>query len=439
MNKYKKVAVMKKIGIMTLGCRVNQYESDAIKEEFEKRGYSVTGAVPGCDLYIVNTCTVTAESDAKCRKTIRRLARLRDESGASLAVIGCFSQGAPENEVLSLADFVIGNREKMSVVEKADEIISKAESGGVKTLAGAEYEKMNISRSVHAKAYVKIEDGCNNFCTYCFVPYVRGRVRSREAEEIICEIHRLEENGYNEIILTGIETASYGEDLKKQEALCKLIEEICEKTGVTRIRLGSMYPSFFTPERCRRLALCKPVLPHFHLSVQSASTNVLARMKRGYDREGLYEAVKNIRSEFPDAALSCDVICGFPGESEEDFDDSRRFIKEAEILHAHIFPYSKREGTKAPLLDGQVDEKIKHGRAALLKKEAEETRDRVLLSMVGKEVSVLVEKIRDGFIFGYTEHFVYVKARHDGTSCVGNVIKFKLEKENLALSEDTEN
>jgi len=430
---------MKKIGIMTLGCRVNQYESDAIKEELEKRGYEVTGAKAGCDLYILNTCTVTAESDAKCRKAIRRLSRLRDESGGSLAVIGCFSQGAPDSEVLSLADFVIGNRDKMSVAERVDEIISKVEHGGVVSLAGAEYEKMNISRSVHAKAYVKIEDGCNNFCTYCFVPYVRGRVRSRERSDIISEIHRLEENGYTEIILTGIETASYGEDLGEEDALCRLIEEICEKTGVTRIRLGSMYPSFFTPERCQRLARLKSVLPHFHLSVQSASSRVLERMRRGYDREGLYTAVKNIRSAFPDAALSCDVICGFPGESEEDFNDSRSFIKDAEILHAHIFPYSKREGTRAPLLDGQLDEKIKHERAALLKREAEEVRDTVLRSMIGKSVSVLVEKLRDTYLFGYTEHFVYVKVKNTTAARVGEVVSFKLEKEHLALSEDTEN
>lgn len=430
---------MGKIGIMTLGCRVNQYESDAIKEELEKLGYEVGGMRDGCDLYIVNTCTVTAESDAKCRKAIRRAARLRDASGGALAVIGCFSQGDADNEVLSLADFVIGNREKMSVAKKVSEIISKVEHGGVKSLAGTEYEKMAISRCAHAKAYVKIEDGCNNFCTYCFVPYVRGRVRSRERADIISEIQRLEKNGYTEIILTGIETASYGEDLGEEDALCRLIEEISEKTGVTRIRLGSMYPSFFTPERCKRLAGCPAVLPHFHISVQSASSNVLERMRRGYDREGLYTAVENLRREFPECALSCDIICGFPGESEEDFSDSLRFISDASILHAHIFPYSKREGTKAPLLDSQIDEKTKHERASIMQKDAEAVRDRVLLSMVGKEVSVLVEKIKDGKFYGYTEHFVYVKAEtYDGLK-VGDVVRFKLEKENLALSEDTEN
>ncbi len=429
---------MKKIGFLTLGCRVNQYESDALKEAFEKLGYETGELREGCDLYVINTCTVTAESDAKCRKAIRRAARLRDASGGALAVIGCFSQGDPENEVLSLADYVIGNTGKMSVAEKAEMIISKTEHGGVAGLAGARYEKMAISRSVHAKAYVKIEDGCNNFCTYCFVPYVRGRVRSRERADIISEIHRLEENGYTEIILTGIETASYGEDFGEEDALCRLIEAICETTRVTRIRLGSMYPSFFTPERCKRLAACHAVLPHFHLSVQSASTNVLSAMHRGYDRDGLYRAVENIRAEFPDATLSCDMICGFPGETEEDFNDSKRFIKDAKILHAHIFPYSKRKGTKAPLLDGQIDEKVKHGRAALMQSEAESVRDEILLSMVGRDASVLVEKIHDGFLYGYTEHFVYVKAENTGSARVGDVVRIKLQKEHMTLSEYTE-
>ena len=429
---------MKKIGIMTLGCRVNQYESDAVKEEFEKLGYEVGGIREGCDLYIVNTCTVTAESDAKCRKVIRRLARLRDASGGSLVVMGCFSQGAPDSEVLSLADYVIGNGNKMSVVEKVEKILDKTEHGGVVSLAGAKYEEMQISRCAHAKAYVKIEDGCNNFCTYCFVPYVRGRVRSRDKDEIIEEILRLEENGYTEIILTGIETASYGEDRGESDALCTLIEGISEKTSIKRLRLGSMYPSFFTPERCKRLALCPCVLPHFHLSVQSGATNVLERMRRGYTREELYGAVENIRREFPDTALSCDMICGFPGESESDFEDSVNFIKDAGILHAHIFPYSKREGTKAVLLDGQIDEKIKHARAALMQKEAEKVSREALERYHKKTASVLVEKTKNGLAYGYTEHFIYQIFENKMNANVGDVVEIIFNKDNAFLKEDTE-
>lgn len=429
---------MKKIGIMTLGCRVNQYESDAVKEELEKLGYEVGPTREGCDLYILNTCTVTAESDAKCRKAIRRLARLRDASGGALAVMGCFSQGSPDSEVLSFADFVIGNGNKMSVVKKIKEILDKTERGGVASLACAKYEEMRISRCAHAKAYVKIEDGCNNFCTYCFVPYVRGRVRSRDKDEIIDEIHRLEENGYTEIILTGIETASYGEDRKETDALCALIEEISKKTGITRLRLGSMYPSFFTPERCQRLASCHCVLPHFHLSVQSGATAVLSRMRRGYTREELYGAVENIRRAFPDAALSCDMICGFPGESESDYEDSVNFIKDAEILHAHIFPYSKREGTKAVLLDGQIDEKIKHERAASMQNDAEKVSQKALSKYNGKSVRVLVEKVKNGKAYGYTEHFIYQIFDNKTSARVGDVVEIIFDKDSAFLQEDTE-
>ena len=428
---------MKKIGFLTLGCRVNQYESDAIKERLEALGHEVCELRDGCDLYIVNTCTVTAESDAKCRKAIRRAARLRDASGGRLAVIGCFSQGAPDSEVLSLADFVIGNKGKSEIADMLDGILSGDERGGVVSLAGAEYEKMQISRCAHAKAYVKIEDGCNNFCTYCFVPYVRGRVRSRDCDDIIAEVKRLEKNGYTEIILTGIETASYGEDRDEEDALCTLIERITRETTVTRLRLGSMYPSFFTPDRCRRLSECKTVLPHFHLSVQSASTSVLERMRRGYDRAGLYLAVKNIREYFSNAALSCDMICGFPGETESDFQDSVSFLRDAEILHAHIFPYSKRAGTKAPLLDGQLDERIKHSRAAEMQKVAEEVSVKAVARYIGRPVKVLVERVRDGMALGYTEHFVYTRIKTDSAR-VGEVISATLEKDSIFLAEDTE-
>ncbi len=424
---------MKKIGIMTLGCRVNQYESDAVCEELEKRGYEISDFSEKCDLYIINTCAVTAESDAKSRKAIRRGARLRDEHRSRLAVMGCFAQGTPDAEVLSLADYVIGNRDKMSVAERVEEILKGECRGGVESLAGAPFEKMNITHCRHAKAYVKIEDGCNNFCTYCFVPYVRGRVRSRDSEDIIAEVAGLTDNGYREIILTGIETASFGEERGESGALVTLISDIHRKTPVERIRLGSMYPSFFTREVCRSLSQIPCVMPHFHLSVQSASDNVLSLMKRGYTKNELYSAVSNIREFFPDCALSCDIICGFPGESDEDFQDSVEFLKKAEILHAHIFPYSKREGTRAEKFDNQIDEKTKHERAAIMQKTAERVRDKVLEKYLNKTSSVLVERVRGKISDGYTEHFVHVEFENNGTP-VGDIAKIVLKKENISFS-----
>ena len=428
---------MKKIGILTLGCRVNQYESDAVSEALEKLGYEISDFFGKCDLYIINTCTVTAESDAKCRKAIRRAARLRDKYSARLVVMGCFSQGAPESEVLSFADFVIGNGNKMSVVENIDGILSGEVRGNIDTLDKAEFEKMNITHCRHAKAYVKIEDGCNNFCTYCFVPYVRGRVRSRDTADVISEVSSLVKNGYREIILTGIETASFGEDRGEKGSLTSLISEICEKTSVERIRLGSMYPTFFTPEVCRKLSEFPAVMPHFHLSVQSASTQVLSLMKRGYTAKELYEAVSNIRKYFPTATLSCDMICGFPGESEEDFLESMRFIEDAEILHAHIFPYSKREGTRAAKFPSQIDESIKHERASRMLDLSLSVRARVIEKFFEKPVRVLVERDRNGTLDGYTEHFVHVEFKKTGNAKAGDVAEFILKKENVTLSQDT--
>ncbi len=428
---------MKKIGILTLGCRVNQYESDAVSEALEKKGYSVGDIEKGCDAYIINTCTVTAESDAKCRKAIRRAARLRDESGGVLIVMGCFAQGAKQGGVLDLADFVIGNGRKMTVSEKIEKIIEKTEHGGVESIAGADFEKMEITHCRHAKAYVKIEDGCNNFCTYCFVPYVRGRVRSRKKEDIISEIRQLEDKGYTEIILTGIETASYGEEWGEKEVLISLIEEISDSTSVSRLRLGSMYPSFFTRERCRRLAALPCVMPHFHLSVQSGSDDVLKNMRRGYTRQELYEAVANIREFIPDASLSCDMICGFPQESEENFTDSLKFIEECEILHAHIFPYSKRQGTSAAGFSGQIPENIKHDRAKKMAESAVSVSGKVLEKYLGKPCRVLVEQVKGDCIFGYTEHFIHVCAKSVRAS-VGEIVSLNLKKEHIFSSEDTE-
>ena len=418
---------MKKIGILTLGCRVNQYESDAVREALENRGYRVVGAEKDCVLYIINTCTVTAESDAKCRKAIRRVARLRDEAHSALVVMGCFSQGDPDSEVLSLADYVIGTRDKMSVVEKLDDIIAKKEHGGVVSLAGAPFEKMNITRCAHAKAYVKIEDGCNNFCTYCFVPYVRGRVRSRDESDILSEIKSLSENSYREIILTGIETASFGEDRGESDALCALVEKIEKETDITRVRFGSMYPTFFTKERAERLAKSKIVMPHFHLSVQSGADAVLEKMGRKYNEKELFEAVENIREAFPDATLSCDIICGFPGESEEDFKKSLYFIEKAEILHAHIFPYSKRRLTRAADFDSQVKEEIKKERTSVMQSVAGGVSLAVRGKYIGKRVRVLVEKIVSSRAFGYTENFIYTSFPMECK--VGDIVEIELKKE----------
>ncbi len=422
---------MKKIGILTLGCRVNQYESDALAEEFEKNGYEVCDFEEECDLYVINTCTVTGESDAKCRKAIRRAHRRAETNGAKLAVIGCFAQGAENDETLSLADYVSGNRDKMALVGFADRIFGGERFNKVSSLAGAEYEKMSMTRCTHAKAYVKIEDGCNNFCTYCFVPFVRGRVRSRDSADIINEVKALVQNGYREVILTGIETASFGQDKGDDGALVILIREINDKTGIERVRLGSMYPSFFTDENTRALSEIPCVMPHFHLSVQSASNEVLKNMKRGYGEKELYMSVENIYKYFDAPTLSCDMICGFPMETEEDFQKSVRFIINAEILHAHIFPYSKRAKTLASKFDFQVSEFEKKQRTAQMSKTAEQVHNAVLEKYIGKKDRVLVEQIKNGMCYGYTTRFIYARFPEIDGVKVKDVVEMQIERENL--------
>lgn len=410
-----------KIGIITLGCRVNQYESDAISEMLVNKGHRVTKFDDDCDVCIINTCTVTAESDSKCRKTIRRVLR----SGVPVAVIGCFAQGAQKDESeLELVNYISGNRNKGEIVEFIDRIAAGERIDRRQSLVGADYEGLSISAPRYVKAYVKIEDGCNNFCSYCYVPFVRGRVRSRSEDEIISEIKRLNCNGYKEIILTGIETSSYGEDRGEADALCTLVERIQKESPVERLRFGSLNPLFFTEENVGRLADVG-IMPHFHLSVQSASSNVLEAMKRRYTSVELYGAVERIRKHFPSVNLSCDMICGFPGETDEDFSKSIKFIEDARMLHTHVFQYSDRKGTAASRMSCALPDEVIHKRADEMNRIANEVHKGIFSDNIGKEYSVLVEFFKGDIAFGYTDNYInlrFPRAEHEK----GDIIKLKI-------------
>ncbi len=413
-----------KIGMLTLGCRVNQYESDAIAERLENKGYEIAGFNEGCNAYIINTCTVTAESDSKCRKAIRRALRY----GAPVAVIGCFVQGAHDEPELEKVTYLSGNADKGDVADSIERIILGEHIDKRTSMLGAEYEGLSISSCKYVKAYVKIEDGCNNFCSYCYVPHVRGRVRSRDEEEIICEVKRLKGCGYKEIILTGIETSVYGEGGEDKAPLVTLVEKIQARVGVERLRFGSLNPTFFTEDNLKRLSSVEGVMPHFHMSVQSASSTVLESMKRHYTNKDLYNAVENIREFFPNVNLSCDMICGFPGESEEDFKESLDFIRSARILHTHIFPYSKREGTLAAGMAGQIDEYTKHERARHMKDEAQSVHESIFDENIGKEYNVLAEFFKNGDVLGYTENFINLRLKRPQGCKKGDIIKVRIEK-----------
>lgn len=414
-----------KIGLMTLGCRVNQYESDAIAERLEKKGYNVVPFKEGCDAYIINTCTVTAESDSKCKKAIRRAIRY----GAPVAVIGCFVQGADDIEEFESVTYLGGNVNKGDVADKIESIIRGEKADMRCSVSGADYEKLEISSRKYVKAYVKIEDGCNNFCSYCYIPFVRGRVRSRKESDILEEIKRLKTAGYREIILTGIETSAFGEDRGEKDALCNLVKKIQTECNIERLRFGSLRPSFFTSENLDILSSIEGVLPHFHMSVQSASDNILKSMNRDYTSRDLYSAVENIRKFFPNANLSCDMICGFPGETERDFEESLTFIDKASILHTHVFPYSKRKGTKAAAMPLQLPDNERYARSNLMMQTASDVHKRIFLENVGKEYNVLAEFFKDSKVLGYTENFINLKFTPPDGCKKGDIVKIKIDKD----------
>ncbi|MBR5295245.1 MAG: MiaB/RimO family radical SAM methylthiotransferase, partial [Clostridia bacterium] len=279
------------------------------------------------------------------------------------------------------------------------------------------------------RAFVKIQDGCNSFCSYCFVPLVRGRVRSRSLEDVFSEVSDLSKNGYREIVLTGIETGAWGEDFDEKKSLCDLVESISVIDGIERIRFGSLKPSVFTEDFCLRLSKIKKVLPHFHLSLQSGSSRVLSLMKRRYDREEEEKAIQRIYRYFPDAGLSADLICGFPGETEEDFQDTVSLVKNAKLLHTHIFPFSPREGTLAAKMSPVVPENIKKVRCAELLQVAKEESISFAEKRQGKTYRVLCERVRDGFMLGYTENFIYTKTPVDENIRIGDCFDVVLGKE----------
>lgn len=429
------------VGIYTLGCKVNQYESEAIAEAFEAEGGRVIPPSERCDVYVINTCTVTAESDRKARQFIRRA--IRNNPTAYILVVGCFSQVSPE-DVASIegVDYVGGNSDKLSVVEAALKLLENGQKNNTPILNCAPpdqngFERIKITRFDRTRAYVKIEDGCENKCAYCIIPSARGTVRSKAPSQIIEEVRGLTENGCREIVLTGIETASYGKDLDGY-TLADLLSEVDQIPNIGRIRLGSLDPSLMKQSFVDRIAPLKSLAPHFHLSMQSASDRILGLMKRKYNRRIALEGIERLRKTFPNVQFTTDMIVGFPHETEEDFMESLRFVEEAKFLMVHVFPYSRRKGTVAAQMDGQIPEQIKHERVSRLSKVTANTRARILDCMIGKTVDVLFETYADHTAYGHTAEFIEVACNadrplqgctlpvriehHNGTQCIGTLI-----------------
>ncbi len=417
------------VGIATLGCKVNQYESEAIAEELCRRGFEILRASEACDAYIINTCTVTAESDRKARQMIRRMISRNRE--AFILVTGCYAQISPEAIAeIEGVDYICGSSNKMSVADKLSSLVEKGKSGiceiCVPPLDGAVFECMSIEKFDRTRAYVKIEDGCESRCTYCTIPAARGHIRSKPFDDVLDEVRALTQGGCAEVVLTGIETGSYGDDLGDGEDLASLLCAIDRIEGIGRVRLGSLDPTVIKPDFVERIRGLKSLAPHFHLSLQSGSDKILAHMKRKYNSSQAMASIERLRGALPDVKFTTDIITGFPGEDEEDFCASCDFVRRAGFLMVHAFPYSKRRGTPAAEMKDQIPEEIKKQRVHILNEISREVRSRLLDEMIarGDAVEVLFESFDGEYISGHTADFVEVRVKHDRSmhACLAPVL-----------------
>ena len=422
-----------KVAFATLGCRVNQYESEAMAEKFIREGYEVVDFDQFSDVYVINTCTVTNMGDKKSRQIISRARRKNPE--AIIAAVGCYSQMSPK-EVSEIpgVDVVLGTRNKGDVVyyvhKAKDEGKSQVHVQGV--LQNKVFEDLKIEDyQDKTRAFLKIQDGCNRFCTYCTIPYARGSVCSKDPNKVISEVKELAKNGFKEVILSGIHTASYGLDLEGNVNLISIIEEIEGIEGIERIRIGSIEPAFFTPEVIEKIKGFKKLCPHFHLSLQSGCDSTLKRMNRRYTAKEYEDSVNLLRETMPDVSISTDVIVGFPGETEEEFNETYEFLKRIKLTKTHIFKYSPRKGTKAADMPNQIDGNIKDERSKKLIELNDINEKAFIEKFIGKEMDVLMEqevKGKEGIYEGYTRNYIKVEAPCLAANITGRIIDVKLEK-----------
>ena len=397
---------MKKVALHNLGCKVNAYETDAMQQLLEEHGYEIVPFGEGADIYIVNTCTVTNMADRKSRQVLHRAKRWNPD--AIVVAAGCYVQ-AQEGEIDDCVDIVIGNNKKKDLITILEEHIEKSIIDINHT---KEYEEMHLAKTAeHTRAYIKVQDGCNQFCTYCIIPFARGRVRSRAKDDVIREVRELAENGYREVVLTGIHLSSYGVDLEGEDLL-SLILAVHEVDGIERIRLGSLEPRIITEEFAKTIAHLPKMCPHFHLSLQSGCDETLRRMNRRYTTEEYFEKCQILRKYFKNPALTTDVIVGFPGETEEEFAKSKAFVDKVDFYETHIFKYSKRQGTKAASMEHQIPEQIKTLRSNEMLCLDEEKKAKYEATFMGEKTQVLIEeRIQtkgQNFQVGHTKEYIKV-------------------------------
>ena len=426
-----------KVALHNLGCKVNAYEIEAMQQLLEEAGYEIVPFEPGADIYVINTCTVTNIADRKSRQMLHKAKKMNPE--AIVVATGCYVQtGGDKLEKDEAIDLVLGNNRKGNIVDALAEYAENKPGHGshvIKINQTKEYEDLSIDHTAeHVRAYIKVQDGCNQFCTYCIIPYARGRVRSRNIESVLKEVRALSQKGYKEIVLTGIHLSSYGVDFpeEKKETLLSLIRAVHEIEGIKRIRLGSLEPGIVTREFAEGIAALPKVCPHFHLSLQSGCDETLERMNRRY-RSGEYrERCELLREVYGNPALTTDVIVGFPKESEEEFQKSYDFVDSIHFYETHIFKYSRRQGTKAAAMDGQLTEAEKALRSEKMIAMHHRHASDYEKSMLGKELEVLIEEEykKDGqtWYLGHSREYIRTAVKKSESYGVNDIVRVRAEE-----------
>ena len=400
---------MKTVAFCTLGCKVNQYETNAMMQKMIEAGYEVVDFETKADIYIINTCTVTNMADKKSRQMLRRVKEINPE--AILVAVGCYAQVAKEKlEQIPEIDLILGINEKNDIVKYVEQASKNTYVSDV--LHQTEFLDFgDVTYTEKTRAVIKVQDGCNQFCSYCIIPYARGRIRSRKPESVIKEITDVAKEGIKEVVITGIHIASYGKDFNTEYRLIDLLEEIQKVDGIQRIRLGSLEPTLITEEFVTRLKKLSKICDHFHLSLQSGCDETLKRMNRKYTTDQFRHVVELLRNAYPEVHLTTDVIVGFPGETEEEFNKTYEFLKEIKFYKMHVFKYSPRSGTVAAKMPNQIDGNVKEERSNKLIELSDKNEKEYNQQYIGKEVEVLLEEREGEYLKGHTTNYMVVKMK----------------------------
>lgn len=400
---------MKTVAFCTLGCKVNQYETNAMMQKMIEAGYEVVDFETKADIYIINTCTVTNMADKKSRQMLRRVKEINPE--AILVAVGCYAQVAKEKlEQIPEIDLILGINEKNDIVKYVEQASKNTYVSDV--LHQTEFLDFgDVTYTEKTRAVIKVQDGCNQFCSYCIIPYARGRIRSRKPESVIKEITDVAKEGIKEVVITGIHIASYGKDFNTEYRLIDLLEEIQKVDGIQRIRLGSLEPTLITEEFVTRLKKLSKICDHFHLSLQSGCDETLKRMNRKYTTDQFKHVVELLKNAYPEVHLTTDVIVGFPGETEEEFNKTYEFLKEIKFYKMHVFKYSPRSGTVAAKMPNQIDGNVKEERSNKLIELSDKNEKEYNQQYIGKEVEVLLEEREGEYLKGHTTNYMVVKMK----------------------------